>query len=98
MKVGGEGGTPLHLIFELKNNNMSKLKISSNEESVNIDLALMAKDITYIKADVAEIKRNQNENFVTKSEFDPVKRVVYAMVSLVLLAVAGAVISLVIKK
>ena len=58
----------------------------------------MAKDIEYIKADVAEIKTKMEANYVTREEFDPVKKIVYGLVSIILVAVVGALITLVIRK
>ena len=37
-----------------------------------------------------------SDNFVSKAEFDPVKRLVYGLVSVILLAVAGALVGLVV--
>lgn len=42
--------------------------------------------IEYIKESVREIKEKLDEKYVSKAEFEPVKRVVYA---LVLLALGG---------
>lgn len=60
--------------------------------------AVMAKDIEFIRQEVTEIKGRIDGHFVTREEFDPVKKVVYGMVGLILVAVAGALIALVVKK
>ncbi len=60
-------------------NNNHKIKLMAQEET---KLAVIATDIHYIQADVAEIKRLQQVNYVTKEEFYPIKRVVYGLVGI----------------
>ncbi len=67
-------------------------------QSDETKLAVIATDISYIKTDVADIKRNQSLNFVSKDEFEPIKRIVYGVVGLILVAVVGAVVSLVVRQ
>ena len=65
--------------------------------SDKIQLAVIQNDITYIKQEVSEIKRLVQEHYVTKSEFEPIKKIVYGLVSLILIAVVGAILALIIK-
>jgi hypothetical protein len=58
---------------------------------------ILKNDIEYIKVDVAEIKTKLEGHYVTKDEFEPVKKIVYGLVSVVLLAVVGALVALVIR-
>jgi hypothetical protein len=69
------------------------------QEEVNdkIKLAVIANDISYIKTELKDISDKLEEQYVTKSEFDPIKRIVYGMVSLILIAVVVALLALVIK-
>lgn len=60
-------------------------------------LGEIAKDIKYIQRDVTEIKIKMESNYVTREEFDPIKKGFYGLVSAVLLAFVGAVIALVIR-
>lgn len=53
--------------------------------------------LEYIKRDVADIKTRLDAQYVTVQEFEPVKKIVYGMVGLILVAVVGAIIALVIK-
>lgn len=53
--------------------------------------------IEYIKQDIHEIKNKLDKNYVTQNEFEPVKRVVYGLVTLILVAVVGALVGLVIQ-
>lgn len=47
--------------------------------------------------DLDEFKREVKETYVTKESFDPVKRLVYGTVGLILIAVVGAVIGATLK-
>ena len=60
--------------------------------------AVIAKDLEYIKGEVADIKSEVSGRFVTKEEFDPVKKIVYGLVTLILTAVVGALVGLVILR
>lgn len=62
----------------------------------NIDV--IANQIEYIAEDIKEIKEKLNKDFVTVDQFTPIQRLVYGMVSLVLVSVFGALVSLVIMK
>ena len=59
--------------------------------------AQIASDIGYIKASLTELKALVNNHYVTKSEFEPVKKLVYGVVALVLTSVMSALMYLVIK-
>jgi ABC-type phosphate transport system permease subunit len=61
------------------------------------DLRIMANDINYIRQSVDEVKANLQGNYVTKDQFDPVKKLVYGLVGLILTAVVVGVLSLVIS-
>lgn len=63
--------------------------------------AVVGADIKYIQRDIAEIKdiiRNMSSEFVTKTEFDPIKRVVYGMVTLILTTFLIGALALVLNK
>jgi hypothetical protein len=60
--------------------------------------AIISKDLDYIKSDVADIKNDIQGHFVTKEEFEPVKKITFGLVTLVLTAVVIALIGLVIIK
>jgi hypothetical protein len=63
----------------------------------NASIAVIQTNILDIKEDVRDIKNKLEMDYVTKQEFDPVKKVVYGLVSLILVAVVGALITLLIK-
>jgi len=68
---------------------------NGNSPIVETRLAVMETNIEHIQKDIAEIKRMLANNYITKAEFDPVRRIVYGGVSLVLVAVFTAIIALV---
>ena len=56
--------------------------------------------LEFIKEAIGEIKteiRTLKDDFVTQKEFAPVKGIVYGLVTIILLAVVGAIIALVLK-
>jgi len=50
-----------------------------------------------MQGDLKELKHESKEQFVTKSQFEPVQRLVYGMVGLVLVAVLTALLAIVIR-
>lgn len=63
-----------------------------------VKLALMANNIEHIKSRVEKIDEKLDNDYVTHIEFEPIKKIVYGLVSLTLVAVVGAIIGLVIIK
>lgn len=59
--------------------------------------AVVALDIKYIKEEITEIKNKLDDQYVTQTEFRPVRTIVYGMVSLMLTGVVVALIALVIN-
>jgi hypothetical protein len=43
----------------------------------------------YIREDVAEIKKRLERNYITKQEFEPIKRLVYGVVALIGAGIVG---------
>lgn len=67
------------------------------KETQETKIALIAKDIGYMKEKLDTVDSKLNSHYVTKEEFEPIKKIVYGLVSLILIAVVGAVVSLVIQ-
>lgn len=61
-------------------------------------LAVIQNDLAYIKEKLTSVETKVSSNYVSKEEFDPVKKIVYGLVGLILVAVVGALISLVVRK
>ena len=55
------------------------------------------KDIEYILKEMKEIKQLVSDHYVTKIGFDPIKKIVYGLVALVLTSVFVGILALVIK-
>lgn len=70
--------------------------IMKKTNTQNIDV--IANQIEYIADDIKEIKEKLNKDFVTVDQFNPIQKLVYGMVSLVLMSVFGALVSLVLMK
>lgn len=66
-------------------------------QNINGKIDLLAQDVSYIKDDVKDIKFQISSNYVTKDQFDPVRRLVYGTAGIVLTAFMVAAVALVIK-
>jgi len=60
--------------------------------------AVISNDISYIRRDVSEIKQRLEGDYVTKEQFAPIQKLVYGLVSLILVAVVGALMALVLQR
>lgn len=69
----------------------------SQSDTIETKLAVMANNIEYIKTDIVEIKNQLKAEYVTREEYAPVKKLVYGMVGVILVAVVGALLALIIK-
>ena len=68
-----------------------------SNESMEKQLAVMANDLSYIKGDIKVIKEELEGKYVTHDQFEPIRRLVYGSVAVILTAVLGAIIALVLK-
>lgn len=69
-------------------------KIQSDETQ----LALLQQDVAYIKTAVEKIDTKVSSHYVSRDEFEPIKKIVYGLVGLILVAVVGALVSLVVRQ
>jgi hypothetical protein len=74
----------------------ARIASKNNAESIAA-YGILKNDIEYIKKDVTEIKERLEGQFVSKDEFEPVKKIVYGLVGIILVAVVGALIALVVR-
>ena len=65
-----------------------------SEPSVEV----IANDIHYIRRDVEEIKSSLEREYVTQDQFQPIQKIVYGMVSIVLTASLVGMLALWINK
>ncbi len=66
--------------------------------SSRADFKIMSNDIGYMRQDVLDIKMSLQNSYVTKDQFDPVKKLVYGMTGLILTAVIVAIMTLLVGK
>ena len=67
-----------------------------DDDSNNVKLAVITNDLSYIKEKLNAVDEKVSKNYVTKDEFAPIKQIVYGLVSLILVAVVGALVALVV--
>ena len=58
--------------------------MTKQQQQDQSDIRLIAKDIEYIKIDMQDVKKALSSNYVTVDQFDPIKRLVYGTVGLIL--------------
>ena len=68
---------------------MSDMADGNGKETIKVKLE-------YIQEDIREIKQRLDTKYVTQTEFQPIKSLVYGVVGMVLTGVIGAMIALVI--
>ena len=82
-------------------NSKTLTKMGNHVAVLNKEMGNVQEDIKDIKdthaTELEEIKGEQ-EGYTTKVEFNPVKRIVYGAVGIILVAVLGALLALVVRK
>lgn len=73
------------------------MTLKEKQQSDETNIAVMASNVADIKSSVAKIETRLESNYVTKEAFAPVQRLVYGLVSIILIAVCTALITLIIK-
>lgn len=74
----------------------NKNKMTNMNQSDETKLAIMQTDLTYIKEKLNAVDQKVSTHYVSKEEFEPIKKIVYGLVSLILIAVVGALVALVV--
>lgn len=69
----------------------------SSKETDQTKLAVIANDISYIKGQIQHIDEQVSQNYVTKAEFEPIKKLVYLVATLIFSAVVTGGMALIIK-
>lgn len=67
-------------------------------QGMETQIAVIATKVEAIEQSVQNIEEKLEGHYVTKEEFDPIKRLVYGVVGLILTSVVVAVLTIVIKK
>jgi len=68
------------------------------KQSEETKLAIIAKDVEYIRDSVKKIDRRLEKDYVTRQEFEPIKKISYGLISVVGVAVIGALLSLILVR
>ena len=68
----------------------------TTESRDEVKLAVIQNDLTYIKEKLNAVDNKVSSHYVSKEEFEPIKKIVYGLVSLILIAVVGALVALVV--
>jgi hypothetical protein len=63
-----------------------------------VKLNYIAKAVEEMKNQITELRDHLEEKYVSRAEFDPVKKIVFGGVGFVLVAVLGALVALIVKK
>lgn len=77
--------------FQAIHDHMDRLDKATNND-------LIVYKIDELKTQFSDLEKKIDNNFVTKTEFDPIKRLVYGTVALMLTSVLGAIVALVLRK
>lgn len=72
--------------------------VQINEQKLNTrnsnSIAVIANDISYMKQDLSDIKGKLEKDYVTRQELDPIKKIVYGLVGLIMTGVVGGLMTL----
>ena len=64
---------------------------------IDTQIAVIQNDLSYVKKTVDQMNRKLEEKYVTQEEFDPIRKLTYGLVALILTTVVGAVLSIAIN-
>ena len=73
-------------------------ELSDFMRKTDVDGVGISKDVEQIKKDITEIKLLVTQNYVRREDFNPVQKIVYGIVTVILMGVIGALMALVINK
>jgi thiosulfate reductase cytochrome b subunit len=76
----------------------SKKQEESIINQMAIDQAVILNKLTNLESTVCTISKKLEDDYVTQDQFEPVKKIVYGLVSIILVAVVGGLIALVIRQ
>jgi hypothetical protein len=64
--------------------------MEQDKRPINEILAIIELNIEYMKNEIIKLVDKVDKDYVTKTEFNPVRNIVYGMVGVILVAVLGA--------
>jgi len=72
-------------------------QIEAEGKDTLVKVSVMSNDILYIKSGIDRLEKLITENYVLRSEFDPIRKIVYGTTGLILTSVIIALIALVVN-
>lgn len=66
-------------------------------ENIELQLGVITEQLQRAREDIKNLDSKIDNNYVTKTEFEPVQKLVYGLVGLILTSVVGALLYLVIQ-
>ena len=69
----------------------------SKQYDLDTSVAVILSKVGRMEDDLKNVNTKLESKYVTQDQFEPIKKLVYGMVSIVLVAVVGAIVALVIK-
>jgi len=86
---------------ELRRQDDSEIREMRNRFDRHLEIyAQNGKELSALKSEVSALRDDLKgilRNVISKTEFEPIKKLAYGLVSVILLSVAGAIIALVLK-
>lgn len=68
------------------------------KSNTDVNIAVIQSNLVDIKEDVHDIKTKLESEYITKAEFEPVKRIVYGVIGILGVATLGAIFKLIFIK
>lgn len=65
---------------------------------MNSNIEVIANNIEYIQKDIFDIKTKLEKSYVTQDQFEPIKRIVYGLVTVIGVSVVAAVMKIIFIK
>jgi len=72
--------------------------MTTTEQSMETQIAVAIEQIGGVRKDINALSEKIDNNYVTKSEFEPVQKIVYGLVGMMLVTVVSALLLLVVKQ
>jgi len=77
---------------------MSLTPEEEDNQDIKTQLAVIHRDLKYVNEQITDMRSLLLRNYVLQAEFEPVKKIVYGLVSLVLIGVVGTLMALLLNK
>ena len=77
--------------FEKQNSSPQMVLSTLNKEVIK-------RDMTDLKVSIKSVDDKMSQHYISRDEFEPIKKIVYGLVTLILIGVVVALLSLVVKK